>query len=584
MNMTGGEAIARMLKEEGVEKVFGIIDGTYFGLYGNLKKYGIELITPRHESSAVHMAGAYARITGRLGVCIASNGPGVANALPGVAVEQTEGNRVLLVTSSRRVDIIDPDRGGSFQCFDQVGVIGAMSKYSAPVRSHGRIVEIMRQAFRRAYRGRPGVVHVDVPEDIMNTKGNFDEGDFVAPARYRSVDPIPPDPVRVTEVARLLARARFPVIHAGSGVVHARAFEELRAVAERLHAPVLTSWGARGALCEENALAIPMIHVELTSEIRREADLILVLGSRIGETDWWGKPPYWGDPARQQTIQVDIDEDVLGRNRPATLNILADCKVFLRRLHEELEEVAEAMPVPQRREIVARFTEKKARHRRKLDEHLADFSVPMNTAHVAHVCKEIFEKDAIAVFDGGNTTVWAQFFHRCTAPGSGLGTPKMGMLGAGVSQALGARVAAPDRQVYCIIGDGAMGFALQEIETAVRHDLAVVYLVVCDRQWGMVKMNQQFALKPIKTMLRKSLSPEETINTDFVEIDFARVAEAMGAFGMRIEDPKALPGALQTSIAQKRPAVLHLDVDPVKHMWAPSLIHFKKMHEEPRGK
>ncbi|HNJ04093.1 MAG TPA: thiamine pyrophosphate-binding protein, partial [Leptospiraceae bacterium] len=131
--LSGGELIARILKQEGVKVVFGIIDGTYFGFYSSLRKNGIQLIGPRHETSALHMAAAYARLTGELGVCMASNGPGVANALPGVAVENVEGNRVLLITSARRVGIMYPDRGGTYQCFDQTGVIRPMSKWSEHV-------------------------------------------------------------------------------------------------------------------------------------------------------------------------------------------------------------------------------------------------------------------------------------------------------------------------------------------------------------------------------------------------------------------------------------------------------------------
>jgi acetolactate synthase-1/2/3 large subunit len=149
---------------------------------------------------------------------------------------------------------------------------------------------------------------------------------------------------------------------------------------------------------------------------------------------------------------------------------------------------------------------------------------------------------------------------------------------------LGAAVAFPERQVYCIIGDGAMGFNLQEIETAVRNNLKVIYLVCCDKQWGMVKMNQQFALKPVKTIVKKSLGPEETINADLNEIQFDKLAESMGAHGERVADPAELKPALERCIATGKCAVIHVDVNPVKHMWAPGLIHFKEMHKEPKGK
>ena len=183
----GGDVVARMLHHEGVEKVFGIIDGTYFGFYSSLRHYGIELITPRHEACAVHMAAAYARVSGKLGVCMASNGPGVANVLPGVAVENGEGNRVLLITSTRRTGIGYPDRGGTYQYFNQSGVLKPMTKWSGAVPSYERIPELVKRAFRVSWQGRPGVVHLDIPENILEPAAGASE----RPAAPR-VTPPPP--------------------------------------------------------------------------------------------------------------------------------------------------------------------------------------------------------------------------------------------------------------------------------------------------------------------------------------------------------------------------------------------------------
>lgn len=165
-----------------------------------------------------------------------------------------------------------------------------------------------------------------------------------------------------------------------------------------------------------------------------------------------------------------------------------------------------------------------------------------------------------------------------------LSTFKFGMLGAGVGQALGAAVAKPEQPVLCIIGDGAMGFHPQEIETAVRNNLHVVYIVLCDKQWGMVKMNQHFALRPLKTMWKKTLDPHESINADLGEIRFDLVAKAMGAHGEYVETIDQLEQALLTSISVGKCTVIHTEVDPVKHMWAPGLRYFKDMHAEPKGK
>ena len=580
---SGGEVLARMLQAEGVEKVFGIIDGTYFGFYSSLHKLGIEIVTPRHESCAAHMAGAYARLTGKLGVCMASNGPGVANLLPGLAVENAEGNRVLAITSCRRPQIVYPDRGGTYQSFDQVGAISHLAKWSHAVVSFDRVAELGRTALRYCYEGRPGVVHLDVPETIMNGKVKA-EVPVWQPHQYRRVEPIVPAPAQVERAAEMLLAAELPIIHAGSGIIHAGAYAELRRVAELLHAPVTTSWAGRGVLPETSELAIPMPFIPINNEVRNDADLVLTVGSRLGETDWWGKAPYWRHPSEQQMIQVDIDAHILGANKPAALTVQADAKLFLAALAQHLEGRSTQMNLDARRRKVAKYREKIAAERAKLDEKLADQSVPMNPAHVAHVCQQVFPEGTVLVADGGNAAVWTMMFHQARIPNTILSTFKFGMLGAGVAQATGAAVARPGTPICCIIGDGAMGFHPQEVETAVRNGLQVVFLVLCDKQWGMVKMNQQFALKPIKTLIKKSLGPDETIKADLGEIRFDELARAMGAHGERVADPRGLKGAIERSLASGGPAVIHVDVDPVKHMWAPGLMHFKDMHQEPKGK
>jgi acetolactate synthase I/II/III large subunit len=582
-NTTGGQIIARMLKAEGVEKFFGIVDGTYLQLFAHCVEEGMEMITPRHEAVAAHMAGAYARMSGKLGVCIASNGPGVANMLAGVAVENTEGNRVLLITSSRRTGITYPDRGGAYQCFDQVGVIRHMAKWSAACAYAERIPELMRTALRKCFEGRPGVVHIDVPENLIN--GPCPPVPIFQPEQYRNTHPLAPLPELVVRAADLLAKARLPMIHAGSGVIHAQAFAQLREAAELLHAPVSTSWSARGVLDERHPLAWPMVHIEANNALRNSADVCLCLGSDMGETDWWGKAPYWAKTADQTFIQVDIDEERLARNRPGNLVIVGDARLFLQMLMDELRKRSSAMDLAGRETRVAELAAKIAEDRAKLDEMLALPAEPMITCHVPHICRQVFDDDAVVVFDGGNTAVWGNFYTALLAPNTQLGTPHMGHLGAGVGQALGAAAARPDKQVYCIIGDGAMGFNMQEIETAVRHNLKVIYLVVADKAWGMVKINQMFALDPVKEMFATALGPDRTgtINTDLGEIAWDRLAEAMGAFGARADSPETLRTALDQALAADKCAVIYCQVNAEAHMMAPGLIYFKAMHQEPAG-
>ncbi len=582
---TGGAVLARMLEKEGVNTLFGIVDGTYTQLIKHAVDRGMRLITPRHEATAAHMAGAYARLTGRLGVCLASSGPGVANMLSGACVENVEGNRVLLITSHRRPPVTYPDRGGGYQVFDQVGVIRNMAKFSCVVPSFERLEEITQKALRACFEGRPGLVHIDVAETLVNGEGP--SSTIMEPHRYRRTTPLHPAPSDVELAADMLSKARLPLIHAGSGILHAGAYHALELLADLLHAPVTTSWAARGVFPEDHPQSMTMVHIEAVNKARNEADLVLCLGSRLGETDWWGKPPYWAPPDKQRLIQVDVDEAAIGRTRPVDLGVIADVKVFMERLIEALEKQKERMPLDERRKRLAPLAEAVSSNRAELDKKLEDTAAPMITAHVANLCRDVFDHDAVAVFDGGNAAVWANFYHRVHAPGTLLTTNHMGHLGAGVGQALGACAAKPDKQVYCIIGDGAMGFHPQEIETAVRNRFRPVFLVVADRQWGMVKVTQSFALKFYKSLwnLRvkgRALSPEDNYNTELGEIQWDDLARSMGAHGERASDPAELRPALERAIESGRCAVIHVEVDPVKHMLAPGLIHFKNMHQEPK--
>lgn len=581
--MTGGQIIAKMLKAEGVDTFFGIIDGTYLQLFAHMVEQGMNMVTPRHESVAAHMAGAYARLTGRLGVCIASNGPGVANMLAGVAVENTEGNRVLLITSSRRTGITHPDRGGAYQCFNQVESIAAMAKWSASCACAERIPELLRQALRECYHGRPGVVHLDVPENLINGFGPAVP--IQTPAQYRRTAPAPPLEEQVDQAAHMLARAQFPMIHAGSGIIHSQAFQELKQAAELLHAPVTTSWAARGVMDERHPLVWPLVHIDANTAVRNAADVCLCIGSDMGETDWWGKAPYWGKLADLDFIQVDIDESRIGRNRSVKLGIICDAKLFLQALLEKMAPLQAAMNLDQRRKKTAELSDQIKKDRDGLDQILNSEAGGMVSGHVPYVCRDFFNDEAVVVFDGGNSAVWGNFYTPILTPNSQLGTPHMGHLGAGVGQAIAACIARPGNQVYCIIGDGAMGFNMQEIETAVRNNLAPIFLVMNDKQWGMVKINQMVALDPVKEMFTTALGPDKTatINTELGEIAWDDLARSMGAFGARADSPQTLRTALEQALASGICAVIQCDVDPGAHMFAPGLMHFKDMHQEPAG-
>jgi len=554
----GGGIVSRILAAEGIDTVFGIIDGSYFGLYSTLKPNGIRLITPRHESDAVHMAGAYGRLTGKLGVCIASNGPGVANVLTGVALENAEGNRILLITSTRREGISYPDRGGTFQYFPQVEATHAITKWSCNVTTHARIAEILQTALRKTRMGRPGVVHMDIPENIMSTHYDLNPSWFRAPATYQSQHAMLAVPNQVETAARMLSGAKLPMIHAGGGVVHGQAFAELQTLAKLLCAPVTTSWSARSVIDERLKESIPMIYRDVVARIRNDADVVLVLGSRLGETDGWGASPAW--TASQKFIQVDLDPEILGSSRAAELTVQADIKVFIAALIEELHKMTGPSHLEERIKKISTYQEACDKIREKLDRQLNDTNAPLNPALVPHICQEIFDEDAIVVIDGGRTTAWGHFFHEVRVPNTLVDAPHMGYLGSGSPHAIGAKAAFPDRQVYAIMGDGAMCLSQREIETSIRTDLPVIFIVLSDNTISPVKPDPFSFLK----FQRQTGNPEKMGEHKW-NTRFDLIARAMGAMGERVSDPAGLRSALKRAIDSEKCAVIHVDVDPVKH-------------------
>ena len=341
-----------------------------------------------------------------------------------------------------------------------------------------------------------------------------------------------------------------------------------------------TTW----TLSELSPLAWPMVHVEANNKLRNEADLVLCVGSDVGETDWWGKAPYWAPSFRQRWIQVDVDERVLGRNRPVSLAVLADAKRFLARLAERSGRPQHAdRRAPQgggdaRRGQVRR--PQRARRRARQPQGADGDGARRRRARAKSSPTTPSRSSTAATPPSGATST-----PRSATPGAALATAHFGHLGAGVGQALGAASRGPTSRCSASSATARWRFQMQEIETAVRNDLRPVFLVCADRQWGMVKINQKVALGPVKESFKFALGPdhEGTINTDLGEIEWNRVAEAMGAHGERVAHPDELVPALQRCVAANRCAVVHVDVDPGAHLFAPALLHFKAMHAEPAG-
>jgi acetolactate synthase-1/2/3 large subunit len=565
--ITGGELLLKCLKEEGVSVLFGILDGSFNPFLAKLHEYDIRFVNTRHEAAAAHMAEAWSRIRGEPGVVIGGIGPGAANMVSGIVTAYAEGSPVIAFSGQRRRNIIYPDRGGSFQNVNLLGLYSPVTKWSASVREWRRLPELVRRAYREATSGRPGPVYLEIPEDVMRSTGDPETVNVWSPAQYRPGRPGAGDPALIAQAAERLAQAGRPFLHAGVGVSWAHGWEEFVALADHLAAGMSTSLAARGVVPEDHPRYFHPLNRSALETARGEADVVLVVGGRVGELDGWGRAPSWGDPAQQKVIHVDADPTSIGLNRPVDLGILGDARAVLAALLAAVKELTGP------REEHAGFEEYRALSRAyqaQLEQALQGGEGQVNPGQVVQEVRDFFPRDGITVQDGGNTSLWCASFNPILAPRSYLYTAKFGHLGTGLPYAIGAKLAAPDRPVYLISGDGAIGFNIQELETARRYDVPIVVVVVCDQGWGMERASQVFA-----QVAAQAGGMVETELYSGARYDL--VAEALGCHGEKVDEPDQLRPALERATESGKPALIQVMIDPTANLAPPGLIEFSSM-------
>lgn len=561
--ITGGELWLRCLKEEGIDTLFGVLDGSFNPFLAKLEEYGMRFINARHEAAAAHMAEAWARIRGEPAVVIGGIGPGAANMVSGIVTAYAEGSPVIAFSGQRRRSIIYPDRGGSFQNVDLLGLYRPVTKWSAGVREWRRLPELVRRAFREATTGRPGPVYVEIPEDVMRSVGDLDTVEIWPAARSRVGRAGAGDPAAIEQAADLLVGAERLFFHAGVGVSWATAWDPFVALADHLAAAMGTSLAARGVVPEDHPRYFHLLDREALEAARSEADLVLVVGGRLGELDGWGRPPSWGDPAQQKTLQVDVEPAAIGLNRPVDLGIVGDARAVLVSL---LEAVRRRCGPRAEHDGFTRYRQLSREWRDQLQVLLQAEEGAINPGRMVQIVRDFFPREAITVMDGGNTSLWTACLNPILAPRSFLYTAKFGHLGTGLPYAIGAKLAAPDRPVYLISGDGAIGFHLQELETARRYGTRIVVVVCCDRGWGMERSSQWFA--QIERWVECELYPEARYDL---------VAQALGCYGETVDQLDQLRPALERAVASGQPALVQVMVEPTNNLAPPGLLTFSSM-------
>ncbi len=554
---TGGEILVKCLLKEKVKFVFGIpgdqLNPFTDAIYRIGSKEGMQFIMTRHEQAAAHMADAYSRVTGEPGVCTGTVGPGAADLVPGVYVAYADSIPLIVITAQNQTWKSYPDHG-STQALNQKKLFEAITKWNVVVKRVERIPELVERGFRVALSGKPGPVHLDFPVDIFFEEVEIDEDEFLRPSQYRAVEPPAGDLKLVKEAAEMLIKAKLPLIHVGRGLLASNASKELIQLAEYISAPVTTTVAAKGAIPEDHPLCLISDGFGALAA-QNDSDAVLLVGSKLGDLDFWGKPPGWSDPSEQKFIQIDISPEMIGLNRRVDLAIVGDAKKVLDSL---LNEIKKRSP-----KIERDLSEYKEAQRNWLKEFREKAKSNRKPIHPLRLIKEVrgfFPRDAISCIDGGNTAVWAHYLNRIYEPRSFLWAADSGHLGTGLPFAIGAKLAKPEKQVYLITGDGAFMFNIQELETAVRLKTNIVVIVANDSAWGMIKGSQMLQFN------------KRYIGVDFSDVRYDKVAQAMNCYGERVEDPEEIKPALERAVSSNKPAVLDVKIDRETNLNPPDLV------------
>jgi acetolactate synthase-1/2/3 large subunit len=545
-----------MLKDLGVEVVFGLCGDTTLPLYEALHDldHGIRHVLTRDERSASYMAEAYARLSGKVGVCEGPSGGGATYIIPGVA--EANGSSVPLVCLTSDVDARDAGRGTLTE-LDQAGLFRPVTKWTTVPTNGAQLPTAIRAAFQQATTGALGAAHVGLPynvqmEDVDDEDVEVDPRFGVAPAGRA-----PPDADAVKRAVQLLRGARRPLIVAGAGVLRSGAWEELTAFARLLGAPVATSISGKGSIAETDPLSLGVIGsnggLRYRHDILRESDVILYVGCRLGSvtTEKWSLPA----DGEKTLIQLDVDPARIGHNYRTEVGIVADARLGLAALTETLDEELSGRPAC--KVDPGEIEERREAFLASVDELTSDATPIRPGRFFAEFC-EVLPEQSIICADPGTPCPYLSAYYRIPQPGRWFATPRAhGALGYALPAVCGAYFARPDAgRIIGVMGDGSFGISAGELETIVRLNLPVTLVVLNNASFGWIKAGQK-------------LLGEKYYSVDFSESNHARIAEAYGMRGLRIESAADIESALREGFSNSGPVLLDVVVQPLEETSAP---------------
>jgi acetolactate synthase I/II/III large subunit len=538
-DFTGGELVARVLEQAGVGHVFTLCGGHILPIYDGCVKDGIRVIDVRHEQAAAHAADAYARLTRNIGVAIVTAGPGVTDAVTGIANAHAARSPVLLIGGAAPLGL----RGlGALQEMEQVALLRPITKGAWSVAETRQIPEVLTTAIRVALSGRPGPVFVEIPVDLLlNTIE-----DRLAPIPTAYVHRTPPaaDPAAVERVAALLASAQRPVVMAGAGVYWDDAAAALARFADAAGAPVFMNGAGRGCLPADHPLAF----AQARGFALGQADVVLVLGAPLDFRLGYGRPPTFAEDAR--VCMVDCDPEELGRNRPLAVGIAGH-------LGRVLDQLTAALPgglAARAADWRARVSGKEREARERLDAQCAADDVPVSHYRWAAEIARHVTPETLVVGDGGDVVGCAAKVVRLHRPGQWLDPGPFGCLGVGPPFAIATRLLHPARRVLLIAGDGALGLNGMELETAVRFKLPLTCIVGNDGGWGQIR-NPQLSF----------FGADRAVATSLPTTRFDLMVEALGGRGVLVREPKDIGPALERALGSDDVWCINVVLDPAAY-------------------
>ncbi|MCI6790600.1 MAG: biosynthetic-type acetolactate synthase large subunit [Lachnobacterium sp.] len=536
MQLTGSQVIIECLKEQGVDTVFGYPGGAILNVYDELYKHPeIRHVLTSHEQGASHAADGYARSTGKVGVCMATSGPGATNLVTGIATAYMDSIPMVAITCNVGVSLLGKD---SFQEIDIAGITTPITKYSFIVKDVTKLADTIRRAFSIARKDRPGPVLVDITKDVTANK-----------VEYKRQEPVMPKPKEGTfddtdieKAIHMITKAKKPYIFVGGGAVLSGASEQLKTFVERVDAPVCDTLMGKGAFDGTSECYTGMLgmHGTKTSNLGvSECDLLIAIGVRFSDRVL-GNPKKFAKQAK--ILQIDIDPAEINKNIIVSHSVIGDVKAVLDKIDEKLEQ---------------------QRHTEWM-EHIADYQkqYPLTYPPVGlsgpYMVEKIYEmaSDAIIVTEVGQHQMWAAQYFKYKKPRTLLTSGGLGTMGYGLGAAIGAQTANPDKQVINIAGDGCFRMNMNELATAARQNLPLIEVIVNNHVLGMVRQWQTL-------FYEKHYSA--TVLDDGV--DYVKLAEAMGAEARRVTTREEFEAALKEALACKKPFVIDAIIDADDKVW-----------------